>query len=64
MGLQVKTYTREQLQSALCEDLYTRDAQDDGALQKRVRQYKELLDQLGLLYDATQDEIMATIQTL
>ena len=63
LGLQLKSYTREEVQEAYCNELYQKDAQGDGALQKRVRQYKGLLDDLELPYDASQDLVMMTIQT-
>ena len=62
LGLTLKSYTRLEVETKEYAALYERDAMGDGALQIRVRQYKGLLDQLGLPYDATQDLVMATIQ--
>lgn len=62
LGLTLKSYTRLEVETKEYGDLYERDAMGDGALQKRVRQYKGLLDQLGLSYDSTQDDVMMAIQ--
>lgn len=62
IGLTLKSYTQDEMDEIEYTDMYTRDALGDGALQKRVRQYKALLDQLGLPYDANQDVVMVTIQ--
>ena len=62
LGLQIKNYTKEEVQQQICEDLYRKDAQGDGALKRRVQQYKQILDQLGLPYNASQDVIMLAIQ--
>lgn len=63
LGLTVREYTRLEVETAYYADLYARDAEGDGALQLRVRQYKNLLDQLHLDYSSTQDAVMAAIQT-
>ena len=62
IGLTLKSYTRLEVETMEYADLYARDAEGDGALQKRVRQYKELLDTLGLPYESNQDIVMVTIQ--
>ena len=62
LGLTVKSYTRLEVDTAEYANLYAMDSANDGALQKRVRQYKAMLDQLGLAYDSTQDVVMAAIQ--
>lgn len=63
LGLTIREYTRLEVETAYYADLYARDAEGDGALQLRVRQYKNLLDQLHLDYSSTQDAVMAAIQT-
>lgn len=63
LGLTVREYTRLEVETAYYADLYARDAAGDGALQLRVRQYKNLLDQLHLDYRSTQDAVMTAIQT-
>lgn len=63
LGLTVREYTRLEVETAYYADLYARDAEGDGALQLRVRQYKNLLDQLHLDYSSTQDAVMTAIQT-
>lgn len=63
LGISVREYTRLEVETAYYGDLYARDAAGDGALQTRVRQYKNLLDSLGVPYDATQDEVMEAIQS-
>lgn len=62
LGLTVREYTRLEVETAYYADLYARDAAGDGALQLRVRQYKGMLDTLGLAYDTPQDAIMTAIQ--
>ena len=62
LGLTVREYTRIEVEQAYYKDLYARDAAGDGALAERVRQYKGMLDTLGLAYDSTQDAVMAAIQ--
>ena len=62
IGLTLKSYTRLEVEEMEYADLYAMDAEGDGALQKRVRQYKELLDTLGLSYDSNQDVVMYAIQ--
>ena len=62
LGLTLKSYTRLEVETKEYAELYERDAMGDGALQLRVRQYKGLLDQLSLPYDATQDLVMTAIQ--
>lgn len=62
LGLTVREYTRLEVEQAYYRDLYARDAAGDGALAERVRQYKGMLDTLGLAYDSTQDAVMAAIQ--
>lgn len=63
LGLTVREYTRLEVEIAFYADLYERDAAGDGALQLRVRQYKGMLDTLGLAYDTPQDAIMTAIQS-
>lgn len=63
LGLTVREYTRLEVETAFYADLYERDAAGDGALQLRVRQYKGMLDTLGLAYDTPQDAIMTAIQS-
>ena len=63
LGLSLKGYTRLEVETKEYGNLYEMDSENDGALQKRVRQYKAMLDQLGLAYDSTQDVVMAAIQS-
>ena len=53
LGLTVRHYTQEELDEEECGKLYA--ANPD--LAKRVREYKSYLDQLGLAYTATTDDI-------
>ena len=53
LGLTVKRYTQAELDAEECAGLYA--ANPD--LAKRVREYKGYLDQLGLAYTATTDDI-------
>ena len=63
LGLTVREYTRLEVEQSYYRGLYARDAAGDGALAERVRQYKGMLDTLGLAYDSTQDAVMAAIQS-
>ena len=63
LGLSLKGYTKLEVETSEYGNLYEMDSENDGALQKRVRQYKSMLDQLGLAYDSTQDVVMAAIQS-
>lgn len=62
LGLTVREYTKEEWEARFYANLYSLDAAGDGALATRVRQYKGMLDTLGLAYDSTQDVVMAAIQ--
>lgn len=62
LGLTIREYTEEEWDARVYGNLYAQDAAGDGALATRVRQYKGMLDTLGLAYNSTQDVVMAAIQ--
>lgn len=57
LGLTVKEYTQDEVDTAYYAALYASNAD----LVTRVRQYKGYLDELGLAYTSTMDEITAAI---